>query len=482
MPITPNDNDVLFGRGHTIACHPGNAALRARVEAVKADFLAVKKNKLKRQMAEDIVADVKRRGGRFLIEDPQDGGGGKNGDGGSEKPLGIYDRAWAAVGHEKAINKVLHRLREKGAKEPGESRKKRAKGSGAGEGKPRKKRKIRGGDGAGGVAEGGVVGQQPLAPVGGGAPNAGSLPLELLAGLAPNAQPALGLGALPLGIVGAGGVSALDLLLAGNLTGATGTNALGLGTASLGGVPAQQSLAAAALGLGVPQQPLVLQSLGNSALGLSQPAAAGLLDLQQLLSSNVPGASQPAAAGLSDLQRLLGGNALGASQPAAGLSDLQRLLGGNNGIGSNPLVGGNVLQSTMGLGQPVPATAAARVASSSALEALLLANLMQNGGNNLATTAGTTPVAVGGQNLASLAALLQNATGPQAVANAMQPPPSPAPADKDDYRRPRGVDRRLRVATKMPVGPCTAFVLGLFFGCLELVLALGAVGTDDFLC
>ena len=32
------------------------------------------------------------------------------------------------------------------------------------------------------------------------------------------------------------------------------------------------------------------------------------------------------------------------------------------------------------------------------------------------------------------------------------------------------------------MGFCTAFALGLFFGCLELVLALGAVGTEDFLC
>lgn len=105
---TPHDNDVLFGRGFTISAHAGNRYLRCIVQDKKQAFLTAKK-KEKRQIARRIVDEIKKLDppGRFLIEDPNSSSAG------SDDNEGIRDKAWLLVETEKAVDKVMHRLRER---------------------------------------------------------------------------------------------------------------------------------------------------------------------------------------------------------------------------------------------------------------------------------------------------------------------------------------------------------------------------------
>jgi len=104
MSITPNDNDVLFGRGFAIAAHPGNQLLRTLVREHKPAFLTCNR-KAKRETGNQIVTEILKLGGRFLIEDPN------NID--NKFLTSIYEKAWVSVELEKAVDKVMHRLREK---------------------------------------------------------------------------------------------------------------------------------------------------------------------------------------------------------------------------------------------------------------------------------------------------------------------------------------------------------------------------------
>ncbi|KAL9189379.1 hypothetical protein ACHAXT_009054 [Thalassiosira profunda] len=112
----PSQNDVLFGRGYAIARHPGNAALRAAVRARKPVFAASARTD-KRRIAEDVVNDVRGRGGRFLAED-------KRANGAAGRAAGTGDRAWIEVDFDAAVEKVMHRFREReaGATNAGEAR------------------------------------------------------------------------------------------------------------------------------------------------------------------------------------------------------------------------------------------------------------------------------------------------------------------------------------------------------------------------
>ncbi|KAL3806185.1 hypothetical protein ACHAXA_011734 [Cyclostephanos tholiformis] len=101
---TPSCNDVLFGRGFAIGTHPGNRHFRHVVRTWKPAFDTAKK-KEKKMIAQRIVEDIKNLDppGRFLIEDPSDANAKEN----------IMEKAWVIVEAEKAVNKVMHRLRER---------------------------------------------------------------------------------------------------------------------------------------------------------------------------------------------------------------------------------------------------------------------------------------------------------------------------------------------------------------------------------
>ncbi|KAL7460560.1 hypothetical protein ACHAXS_001006, partial [Conticribra weissflogii] len=93
--------DVLLGRGTTINTHPGNQRLRLFVSEKKQVYSQAETKKIKRDIAISIVQQIQSLTppGRFLI----DSSGGKN---------GADAKCWVAVEQEKAIEKVLHRLRE----------------------------------------------------------------------------------------------------------------------------------------------------------------------------------------------------------------------------------------------------------------------------------------------------------------------------------------------------------------------------------
>ncbi|KAL9181842.1 hypothetical protein ACHAXT_012185 [Thalassiosira profunda] len=107
MAIVPNDNDVLLGRGFAIMCHPGNELLREMVRSEKPAFLATPRA-AKRDVARSIVRDIQRWGGRFLVEDPAC-------ERDKDAAL-IKKRGWLVAEEERAVEKVMHRLREKDKK------------------------------------------------------------------------------------------------------------------------------------------------------------------------------------------------------------------------------------------------------------------------------------------------------------------------------------------------------------------------------
>ncbi|KAL7538397.1 hypothetical protein ACHAWF_010802, partial [Thalassiosira exigua] len=109
--VTPNENDVLFGRGSVISFYPGNQRLRSIAQTYKSSFQSTKK-KEKRIIAQRIVDDIGKLDppGRFLIERPEqdEGGGGTR-------------LVWIPVPPEKAVGKVMHHLRDKNVSNQGPS-------------------------------------------------------------------------------------------------------------------------------------------------------------------------------------------------------------------------------------------------------------------------------------------------------------------------------------------------------------------------
>mmetsp|Transcript_29949 Transcript_29949/g.63074 ORF Transcript_29949/g.63074 Transcript_29949/m.63074 type:complete len:1665 (-) Transcript_29949:98-5092(-) len=108
MSIIPNEKDVLFGRGFAIMSHQGNQLLRSMVQEQKPKFLESKRAS-KREIAYNIVKDINKSGGRFLIESPNSAGMATS---------TLSEKSWAIVDTDKAVDKVMHRFREK-AKERG---------------------------------------------------------------------------------------------------------------------------------------------------------------------------------------------------------------------------------------------------------------------------------------------------------------------------------------------------------------------------
>ena len=97
--------DVLFGRGYLIQLHPGNVAFRCLVDERKAEFKHAKK-KEKRAIAIQIMQSMRQRNARFLTEDTT----------ACQKTDGLNDiqsRTWLVVEDDKAMKKLMHRLREK---------------------------------------------------------------------------------------------------------------------------------------------------------------------------------------------------------------------------------------------------------------------------------------------------------------------------------------------------------------------------------
>mmetsp|Transcript_6181 Transcript_6181/g.12717 ORF Transcript_6181/g.12717 Transcript_6181/m.12717 type:complete len:321 (+) Transcript_6181:220-1182(+) len=66
--VDPRGADVLLGRGHSL--HPGNLAYRRIICKYLPTYSAAKTNKEKTKITKQIVAQVRRSGGRFLKEDP----------------------------------------------------------------------------------------------------------------------------------------------------------------------------------------------------------------------------------------------------------------------------------------------------------------------------------------------------------------------------------------------------------------------------
>ena len=93
---TPNNNDVLSGRGGRINSHPGNVRFREMVDGLKRDYLDPRTKKVeKARIAARLVATIRHSDppGRFLKEDPHTG-------------------LWIEIGDERAWKKAGQALRE----------------------------------------------------------------------------------------------------------------------------------------------------------------------------------------------------------------------------------------------------------------------------------------------------------------------------------------------------------------------------------
>lgn len=63
----PRSNDVIFRPGTSMLCHPGNVVFRGLIES-KQDRITVKRAE-KEEVALEIIREVEKSGGRFLIWD-----------------------------------------------------------------------------------------------------------------------------------------------------------------------------------------------------------------------------------------------------------------------------------------------------------------------------------------------------------------------------------------------------------------------------
>ena len=107
--------DILSGRGGAINSHPGNQRFRTMVDAHKQAFKDSKKRKYKRAIAKKLMNEIHNLTppGRFLMEtDEGKVRGVVNDDTDSIHPL-IANKVWVVMDSDKALSKVMHRLREK---------------------------------------------------------------------------------------------------------------------------------------------------------------------------------------------------------------------------------------------------------------------------------------------------------------------------------------------------------------------------------
>jgi hypothetical protein len=61
--------DVIMGRGHSVANHPGNRRFRHTIELIRPRYESARPNKAKTLIIAEIVALVKQTGGRFVKHD-----------------------------------------------------------------------------------------------------------------------------------------------------------------------------------------------------------------------------------------------------------------------------------------------------------------------------------------------------------------------------------------------------------------------------
>eukprot|EP00548_Thalassiothrix_antarctica_P000046 CAMPEP_0194138218 /NCGR_PEP_ID=MMETSP0152-20130528/8066_1 /TAXON_ID=1049557 /ORGANISM="Thalassiothrix antarctica, Strain L6-D1" /LENGTH=454 /DNA_ID=CAMNT_0038835615 /DNA_START=151 /DNA_END=1516 /DNA_ORIENTATION=- len=91
--ITPQENDVLCGRGNAINAHAGNEYFRLLVQRRKQVYSAARFKSEKRLVASSIVSEIRSVEGRFLARDSE-------------------TKNWYDIGDEKARDKTSQALRE----------------------------------------------------------------------------------------------------------------------------------------------------------------------------------------------------------------------------------------------------------------------------------------------------------------------------------------------------------------------------------
>ena len=123
---------MLFGKGPANNRHPGNKSFRSIVDKQKLLFAVADRNE-KRRIATQIINDILKIGGRFLVEDTSSSvvGGGTKKNSEAEKNVKvccddkfvhprILAKTWVTVDFDKVMVKVMHRLREKSKVEDGQ--------------------------------------------------------------------------------------------------------------------------------------------------------------------------------------------------------------------------------------------------------------------------------------------------------------------------------------------------------------------------
>lgn len=111
--------DVLLGKGNVINSHPGNQQFRLLVDSHKQIFANTNKKKVKRAIAMQIVNEIEKLQppGRFLVEDHSRNGTERMQgtiDPDSNVHPAVMNKIWTVANLEKALGKIMHRLRERG--------------------------------------------------------------------------------------------------------------------------------------------------------------------------------------------------------------------------------------------------------------------------------------------------------------------------------------------------------------------------------
>ena len=115
--------DVLFGRGAAINIHPGNQQFRALVDSHKKTFLNAPSKKQKRAIATIVYNEILslQPPGRFLVEDRSRTAVELNNDSATSSSSNVHHtilkRTWAVVEPDKALVKIMHRMRERDKEE-----------------------------------------------------------------------------------------------------------------------------------------------------------------------------------------------------------------------------------------------------------------------------------------------------------------------------------------------------------------------------
>jgi hypothetical protein len=115
--------DVLFGRGAAINIHPGNQQFRALVDSHKKTFLNAPSKKQKRAIATIVYNEILslQPPGRFLVEDRSLTAEELNNDSATSSNSNVHHtilkRTWAVVEPDKALVKIMHRMRERDKEE-----------------------------------------------------------------------------------------------------------------------------------------------------------------------------------------------------------------------------------------------------------------------------------------------------------------------------------------------------------------------------